>query len=65
MVTKSSKRVWIGGLAALAAVLMLVAVTDVVSAGSKDKAKTYYSRVLKTYPKTEYAETAKSELSRL
>ena len=42
MVTKSSKRVWIGGLVALAAVLMLVAVTDVVSAGSKDKAKKGY-----------------------
>jgi serine protease Do len=42
MVTKSSKRAWIGGLAALAAVLMLVSVTDVVSAGSKDKAKKGY-----------------------
>jgi serine protease Do len=42
MVTKSSKRAWIGGLAALAAVLMLVAVSDVVSAGSKDDAKKGY-----------------------
>jgi len=33
--------------------------------GSKDKAKTYYSRVLKTYPNTEYAKTAKAELNRL
>lgn len=42
MVTRNSKRVWIAGVAIVAAVLMLAAVADRVSAGSKDKAKKGY-----------------------
>ena len=33
--------------------------------GSKDKAREYYDRILKTYPDSEFAQTAKGERSRL